>query len=109
MFNWEDSSWALPEYCSKYFRIWWNPNKFNSNDYWKLARHCFEYFETWWNPDMFNWEDESWVLPRYCSKFFHIWWNPEKYNVKDMQFLEQYCGEFKDEWMILKVYYSVLL
>jgi len=73
MYNWKEHSWALARFCSKYFDIWWNEDKY-------------------------DWKGASQELAQHCSQYFDKWWNPFKFNVKHAKCLEMYCGEYKHIW-----------
>ena len=98
-FNWKEASHYLCYYCRNYFDDWWDPDKF---DWEKGSRYLCEchsdYFNNWWDSDKFNWEDASYALCKYCHKYFDIWWDSNKFNWKRSEYLLDNCLEHFDKW-----------
>lgn len=96
-FDWKTQSVQLAAKFSKYFDIWWDPNKWcgHANI---LMRHCNDHFDKWWPTH--GSELTQYELVVFCGKHFMTWY-PDydfKFDNKFMMYLETHCKEFQHIW-----------
>jgi len=99
-FRWSLDSNELCKYCSDYFEIWWDSGKFDWRNSNYLCKYCSDHFKIWWNPKKFDWKWSNY-LTVYCSKYFSMWWNPEKFNLEKeltLFYLQKHCKNYKHIW-----------
>ena len=89
--DWHRVSGYLAVYCSEYFEIWWDKDKYNWGYSWALAVHCSEYFEIWWDKDKYDWQNlYAFDLIRHCCDYKDIW-------LHDKRGRDMFFRHFKDD------------
>ena len=98
------SSRDLTQWCSKYFLLWWDAERFD----WKysfsfLAQYCSRYFLLWWDEKRILTVPSGlyFSLAQHCSAHFSIWWPviKNKWNWQlNTHYLELYCQQYHKIW-----------
>lgn len=103
-YNYDDFSYVLAWYFSKYFDIWFDKKRYNYRKHSDaLAYYCSEHFDKWFDKDLYNYKLHSSELAKGCSKHFDKWFDKKKYNFEEYSWaLARYCPEHFDKWFDIK-------